>query len=389
MSLAELVIASVKVEGRSTSEVARDYKISRYWVQQLVKGYEVEGDAAFAPRSRRPHSNSPRGQPRGRGPDHPAPQGPVEEGPRRRRRDDPDPSADRRSRPTAVGLDDLADPDPPRLRHSPAKEAAQGRRHTILRRDAQRTVAGRHHPLAARRRHRRGDPQHHRRPLPVRPHLQGPEDHHRPRRPGQLPRHIPPPRHPRQRVDRQRRDLHRQTPPRWPGRPRDRARPARRPTPPLPPLPPADLRKGRAVPPDPEEVARSPTARGHPRRPATPARPVPPLLQHRPTPPGDRPTPPEAAYTARPKARPPKPSIPVHYRVGRDKTDPAGVITLRYDSQLRHIGLGREHARKRVLALVADRYVRVVDAENGGLLRELTLDYQPHGRPPGPRPKAT
>ena len=57
MSLAELVIASVKVEGRSKSEVARDYKISRYWVQQLLKRYEAEGDAAFQPRSRRPHTN--------------------------------------------------------------------------------------------------------------------------------------------------------------------------------------------------------------------------------------------------------------------------------------------------------------------------------------------
>ena len=57
MSLAELVIVSVKVEGRSKSEVARDYQLSRYWVQQLVKRYEAEGEAAFAPRSRRPHSN--------------------------------------------------------------------------------------------------------------------------------------------------------------------------------------------------------------------------------------------------------------------------------------------------------------------------------------------
>jgi hypothetical protein len=57
MSLAELVIVSVKVEGRSKSEVARDYKISRYWVQQLVRRYEAEGDAAFVPRSRRPHTN--------------------------------------------------------------------------------------------------------------------------------------------------------------------------------------------------------------------------------------------------------------------------------------------------------------------------------------------
>ena len=57
MSLARLVITAVKVEGRSKSEVARDYGISRYWVQQLVKRFEAEGAAAFEPRSRRPHSN--------------------------------------------------------------------------------------------------------------------------------------------------------------------------------------------------------------------------------------------------------------------------------------------------------------------------------------------
>lgn len=57
MSLAELVIASVKLEGRTKSEVARDFKISRYWVHQLVLRYEAEGEAAFQPRSRRPHSS--------------------------------------------------------------------------------------------------------------------------------------------------------------------------------------------------------------------------------------------------------------------------------------------------------------------------------------------
>ena len=97
---------------------------------------------------------------------------------------------------------------------------------------------------------------------------------------------------------------------------------------------------------------------------------------------------PDQAYLARPKAIPAKPSIPVHYRVRRDKTDTSGVFTLRYDSQLRHIGLGREHARTHIPVLVADRYVRAVNADTGQLLRELTLDptkdYQPLGRPPGP-----
>jgi transposase InsO family protein len=57
MSKAQLVITVVVLEGRSKSEVARDYNVSRYWVQQLVKRYETEGAAAFEPHSRRPHRN--------------------------------------------------------------------------------------------------------------------------------------------------------------------------------------------------------------------------------------------------------------------------------------------------------------------------------------------
>ena len=58
MSLAELVITSVKLEGRTKSEVARDYRVSRFWVHQLVRRFELEGEAAFAPRSNRPLGNS-------------------------------------------------------------------------------------------------------------------------------------------------------------------------------------------------------------------------------------------------------------------------------------------------------------------------------------------
>ncbi|HJT91329.1 MAG TPA: helix-turn-helix domain-containing protein [Mycobacterium sp.] len=57
MSKAQLVITAVVLEGRSKSEVARDYDVSHYWVQQLVKRYETEGAAAFEPHSRRPHHN--------------------------------------------------------------------------------------------------------------------------------------------------------------------------------------------------------------------------------------------------------------------------------------------------------------------------------------------
>jgi transposase InsO family protein len=57
MSKAQLVITAVVLEGRSKSEVARDYDVSRYWVQQLIRRYVAEGAPAFAPRSRRPHHN--------------------------------------------------------------------------------------------------------------------------------------------------------------------------------------------------------------------------------------------------------------------------------------------------------------------------------------------
>jgi transposase len=57
MSMARLVITAVTVEGRSKSEVARDYGISRVWVQKLIHRFEAEGEAAFQSLSRRPHSN--------------------------------------------------------------------------------------------------------------------------------------------------------------------------------------------------------------------------------------------------------------------------------------------------------------------------------------------
>jgi transposase InsO family protein len=91
---------------------------------------------------------------------------------------------------------------------------------------------------------------------------------------------------------------------------------------------------------------------------------------------------PASAYAARPKATPAAPglTVPAHYRVRRDKVDHTGVITLRHNSRLHHIGLGRRHAGVRVLVLVADLDVRVL-THDGQLLRALTLDpsrdYQP------------
>jgi hypothetical protein len=51
------------------------------------------------------------------------------------------------------------------------------------------------------------------------------------------------------------------------------------------------------------------------------------------------------------------------------------------------------HARTHVLMLVQDLEVRIINAATGELLRELTIDltrdYQPLRRPPGPTPAKT
>ena len=56
MSIARRVITAVVLEGRTQAEVARSYGVSPGWVSKLVARYRREGEAAFEPHSRRPHS---------------------------------------------------------------------------------------------------------------------------------------------------------------------------------------------------------------------------------------------------------------------------------------------------------------------------------------------
>ncbi|MFI0454620.1 IS481 family transposase [Actinomadura sp. 6N118] len=101
---------------------------------------------------------------------------------------------------------------------------------------------------------------------------------------------------------------------------------------------------------------------------------------------------PAAVYTSLPKALPATSRDgDTHTRVRHDRIDDHGVVTLRVAGHLRHIGIGRTHARTHVIMLIDDLHVRVINATTGELLRELTIDptrdYQPTGRPPGPQPK--
>jgi transposase InsO family protein len=101
---------------------------------------------------------------------------------------------------------------------------------------------------------------------------------------------------------------------------------------------------------------------------------------------------PATLYDSMPKALPgPSRDADTHDRVRHDRVDASGTVTLRVAGQLRHIGIGRTHARTHIILLISDLDVRVVNAVTGELLRELTIDlardYQPTGRPPGPPPK--
>jgi transposase InsO family protein len=101
---------------------------------------------------------------------------------------------------------------------------------------------------------------------------------------------------------------------------------------------------------------------------------------------------PATVYAALPKAAPGADRTrDTHDRLRHDIVDGSGCVTLRHNGRLHHLGVGRTHARTRVLLLVQDLEIRIVDAATGELLRELVLDpnrdYQPTGAPKGPTRK--
>lgn len=81
---------------------------------------------------------------------------------------------------------------------------------------------------------------------------------------------------------------------------------------------------------------------------------------------------PRDAYDARVKAHPVG-GPGGHFRVRHDVVDGCGKLTVRYQSRLRHIGMGARFAGEPVVLFIADAEVRVV-SEDGVVLRELTLD---------------
>ena len=100
---------------------------------------------------------------------------------------------------------------------------------------------------------------------------------------------------------------------------------------------------------------------------------------------------PATAYAARPKATPGDRAADTHDRVRTDRVDASGVVTLRTAADSTTSASAGPTPGPTSCILVQDLHIRVINAATGELLRELTLDpdrdYQPTGRPPGPRPE--
>ncbi len=398
MSKARLIITAVVVEGRSKSEVARDYDVSRYWVHQLVRRYQAEGEAAFQPRSRRPHSS----------PTATAPQ--LE-----------DQIVALRKELTRQGLDAGADTIRTHLaRRTPPAAAATQRavpsvatiwriltRRGFVTPQPQKRPRSSWHRFTAEQPNQRwqadtthwqladGTPveilnlldDHSRLCLASTPRrtITGPDVVHTfhdafvrwgipasvltdngavftgaPRRGGRVALEVElgrlgvrfdhsRPFHPQTcgKVER-----FQQTQKKW-----------------LTAQPPAKTVAGLH-----RQLSRF-------RRYYNNVRPHRALSRHTPS----------HAYTTRPKATATGPYIDPHCRVRHDRVDQAGTVTLRHNSRLHHIGLGRPLAGTPITLLIHNLHIRAIHRHTGELIRELTLDptrdFQPRRLPPGPPKK--
>jgi hypothetical protein len=182
------------------------------------------------------------------------------------------------------------------------------------------------------------------------------------RRRGRSARRDRPTRPPRTAAHRQWCGLHRPLPRPRLGRPRTRNRRPRHRSDPLPALSPDYQRQGGAAAPDPQELARRQA------RPTSIAALQSQLdlftayyNQQRPHRGINRQTP-AAAWTARPRAVPSRQGIQIseHFRVRKDRIDTDGKLTLRHNSRLHHIGIGRNHAGTRVPMLIRERNIRII-----------------------------
>jgi transposase InsO family protein len=94
--------------------------------------------------------------------------------------------------------------------------------------------------------------------------------------------------------------------------------------------------------------------------------------EHRPHRARDRSTPGDA-YRAAPKALPAG-GRDGHYRLRYDRVDADGHVSLRRAGRMHHLGIGRAHRGKRILALLDPTTATVIDLETGEILSEHHIE---------------
>jgi transposase InsO family protein len=102
---------------------------------------------------------------------------------------------------------------------------------------------------------------------------------------------------------------------------------------------------------------------------------------------------PGEAYRATPKARPSSSVDRGHFRLRYDVTDGKGAMTLRRGGRLYHLKVGAAHARRRVLAILDEREVTVVDLGTGEILSTHLIEpakgyWRNQQRDPGRWPRS-
>ena len=83
---------------------------------------------------------------------------------------------------------------------------------------------------------------------------------------------------------------------------------------------------------------------------------------------------PGETYRATPKALPPRNGASAHYRVRYDRIDKAGGVSFRRSGRMHHLGVGRDHVGRRVLALADETSVTVIELATGEVLSTHQID---------------
>ena len=105
-------------------------------------------------------------------------------------------------------------------------------------------------------------------------------------------------------------------------------------------------------------------------------------------------TTPGQAYRATPKAAPANNgNAQGHYRLRYDRLDTKGRMTLRRAGRMHHLGIGTQHARKRVLAFADDHHITVADLTTGEVLSTHLIEpektyWRNQNREPGRWPSS-